>query len=75
MGRTNKRARPRSRAKLHYGARRKRREIRTQLTNPPQRRTPHSVVPVDRADNGDPDNEFDHSDDWLTPYEPTEEAL
>lgn len=63
MGRTNQRAR------------RKRREIRTQPKFPPQRRVPHNAVPVDRADDGDPDNEFNHSDDWLTPYEPAEEAL
>lgn len=62
MGRTTKRAR------------RKRREIRTQPTFQLQRRAPHSVVPVDRAAD-DADNEFDHSDDWLTPYEPADEAL
>lgn len=61
--------------RTHKKTRRKHREIRTQSTNPPQRRTPHGVVPVDRIGGGDPDNEFDHSDDWLTPYEPSEDAL
>lgn len=63
MGRTNKRLR------------RKRREIRAQPKLLPQRRVPHNVVPVDRIGGGDPDNEFDHSDDWLTPYESADEAL
>lgn len=62
MERTNKRTRRRSRG------------IRAQPKSPPQRRTPHSVVPVDHADPMGPDDEFDHSDDWLTPYEPAEEA-
>lgn len=62
MGRTNKRTRRRSRG------------IRTQPKFPPQRRTSHSVVPVDHADDGNPDNEFVHDDDWLEPYERTEEA-
>lgn len=59
----------------HQLRRVKRRKARGQHQQQPQRRAPHGVVPVDRAASGDPDNEFDHGDDWLTPYEPTEEAL
>lgn len=55
--------------------RRKRRDTRTQPTNPPRRRTPLNVVPVDHTSGDDPTNEFRHDDDWLTPYEPTEDAV
>lgn len=53
----------------------KRRKARGQHQQQPQRRAPHGVVPVDRIGGGDPDSEFVHDDDWLTPYEPTEEVL
>lgn len=60
--------------RTHKQRRRTRRTIRTQPTNPPQRRKPLSVVPADHASD-DADNEFRHDDGWLEPYEPTEEVL
>lgn len=61
--------------RTHKQRRRARRAIRMQPTNQTKWRKPLSVVSVDRIGGGNPDNEFDRSDDWLEPYERTDEAL